>query len=92
MLKVAAFLLVLTALMVPAHAVTLEGYKGDLYVGAVRNGVPHGKGVKTWPNGHRYEGDWNNGEREGKGDDKGGEAHLELQMLYYIIANSTVDR
>jgi hypothetical protein len=67
MLKVATILLMLATFMVPARADTLEGYKGDLYVGAVLNGVPHGKGVKTWPNGHRYEGDWNNGEREGKG-------------------------
>ena len=37
------------------------------YIGKVLNGVPNGKGTMTWKNGDRYEGDWKNDEKDGKG-------------------------
>lgn len=37
------------------------------YVGAFRAGLKHGKGVKTWPGGDRYEGDFVDDRREGTG-------------------------
>lgn len=29
---------------------------GEYYVGEVEDGMPHGLGVMTWPDGDRYEG------------------------------------
>ena len=31
------------------------------------DGKPHGLGVKSWPDGERYSGDWFEGERSGHG-------------------------
>lgn len=40
----------------------------DSYVGNFRAGLPHGKGTYVWHlSGNRYEGDWVNGKRTGKG-------------------------
>jgi hypothetical protein len=39
------------------------GYKGDKNA----DGIRHGKGVDTWANGSRYEGDWVQGKQHGKG-------------------------
>ncbi len=38
-----------------------------IYRGAVVNGVPNGKGVKYFPDGSKYEGDWANGLYDGQG-------------------------
>lgn len=37
------------------------------YRGELRAGRPHGKGVKTWPQGDRYEGSFVDGRKEGTG-------------------------
>ncbi|GHS95255.1 hypothetical protein AGMMS49949_09520 [Alphaproteobacteria bacterium] len=42
--------------------------RGIGYVGAInRAGLPYGKGIGTYQNGARYEGNWVNGAREGMG-------------------------
>ena len=38
------------------------------YVGKIAKGLPHGFGVKTWPDGKRYQGSWNRGKMHGKGE------------------------
>jgi MORN repeat len=40
---------------------------GAEYVGGFEAGRKHGFGVKTWPNGDRYEGEWAGDHREGYG-------------------------
>ncbi len=35
----------------------MNGYQGE-----TRDGVPHGKGAMTWPDGNRCEGEWCDGE------------------------------
>ena len=42
-------------------------YRGGEYIGPTRNGRPHGRGVLSWPDGHRYEGEFANGWRTGRG-------------------------
>ncbi|OOO02053.1 MAG: hypothetical protein USCGTAYLOR_01724 [Chromatiales bacterium USCg_Taylor] len=37
------------------------------YVGDMRDGKSHGRGVVTFPNGNRYEGDWVDDKRTGRG-------------------------
>ena len=37
------------------------------YEGEYRDGLRHGKGVYTWPDGTRYVGDWHDDKRHGKG-------------------------
>lgn len=39
----------------------------DSYTGNFRKGYPNGKGIYTWSNGSKYEGEWKMGEREGEG-------------------------
>jgi len=39
----------------------------DSYEGKFKKGLPHGYGVYKWKNGNIYEGDWREGERNGKG-------------------------
>jgi hypothetical protein len=43
----------------------------DRYEGSFRKGLPHGKGTYTWSSGDVYEGQWNNGRREGEGSFRG---------------------
>lgn len=38
------------------------------YVGKISKGLPHGFGVKTWPDGKRYQGSWFKGRMHGKGE------------------------
>ena len=38
-----------------------------MYVGYMKNGIPHGTGEKIWFGGRRYKGDWENGCRHGYG-------------------------
>ena len=40
---------------------------GEEYIGDVKDNLPDGKGVMTYPNGLVYNGDWKNGLRHGKG-------------------------
>ena len=40
---------------------------GERYVGALKNGQPHGQGTFTWPNGEKYVGEWRDGQRNGYG-------------------------
>merc|ERR1712083_98609 len=57
---------------VPEGAGVFE-YRGDdedgrlMYDGEWKNKVAHGYGVMRWQNGDRYEGDWSDGLRQGKG-------------------------
>lgn len=37
------------------------------YVGGFKAGMKHGRGVKSWPNGDRYEGEFVEGRKEGRG-------------------------
>lgn len=37
------------------------------YFGKISKGIPHGYGVKTWPNGAKYKGNWNKGRMHGQG-------------------------
>lgn len=47
--------------------VTKNYSNGDVYVGQMKDGKPHGKGKYTWSNGDFYEGDWVNGKMHGRG-------------------------
>ena len=38
-----------------------------IYNGDTKNGKKHGKGIYTFPNGERYEGEWENDIINGKG-------------------------
>jgi len=38
-----------------------------LYTGEIKNGLPHGHGICTWPNGNKYVGQWENGKQNGSG-------------------------
>lgn len=40
---------------------------GGIYKGTFRNGLQHGTGTYTRPNGYQYSGDWVDGEIRGKG-------------------------
>jgi len=40
---------------------------GDVYVGEVMSGKPHGQGTITFTNGDKYVGEWKNGKRDGQG-------------------------
>jgi hypothetical protein len=35
-------------------------FKDTIYYGEILNGKKHGKGIKTWKDGDRYEGSWKN--------------------------------
>ncbi|PIN08105.1 Phosphatidylinositol-4-phosphate 5-kinase [Handroanthus impetiginosus] len=41
--------------------------KRDVYLGAFKGSIPHGKGKYTWSDGTVYEGDWEEGKMTGKG-------------------------
>lgn len=52
-------------------------YLNGKYVGELKNGLPHGKGVLKWDSGDAYIGYWQNGKMTGLGrrevgDGKGG--------------------
>ncbi len=40
----------------------------DRYEGSFKNGYPYGKGIYTWANGEIYNGEWEDGKRNGIGD------------------------
>ena len=40
---------------------------GDVYVGQIVSGQPHGQGTQTSPDGRKYVGEWKNGEYNGQG-------------------------
>ena len=40
---------------------------GQFYSGEFKNDLPHGKGINIWPNGNVYEGECENGKRNGMG-------------------------
>ncbi len=42
---------------------------GDVYVGEVMSGKPHGQGTITYPNGRKYVGEWKDGLPNGQGTD-----------------------
>lgn len=42
------------------------------YRGEIRNALPHGRGVRTWPRGPDYDGQWVNGVRTGEGRQQDG--------------------
>ena len=39
----------------------------NVYIGELKDGKPHGKGVSTWKNGVQYVGEWKEGKRHGQG-------------------------
>ena len=40
---------------------------GNVYVGEIVSGKPHGQGTLTSPNGYKYEGEWKDGKPNGQG-------------------------
>jgi len=40
---------------------------GDVYVGEIVSGKPHGQGTRTFTNGWKYEGEWKDGTEHGQG-------------------------
>lgn len=40
---------------------------GEKYAGFIKDGLPHGYGIKSYPDGSRYEGYWLNGYENGMG-------------------------
>ena len=40
---------------------------GSVYEGGFQKALHHGKGTLTQPNGYRYDGDWVQGVKEGRG-------------------------
>ena len=40
---------------------------GDVYVGGIVSGKPHGQGTRTFTNGDKYVGEWKNGKENGNG-------------------------
>ncbi len=76
----------------------------DRYEGRFRRGLPHGQGTYTWADGSYYEGQWNEGRREGKGVLVSGEKVLsgywkddeylgeELVLPYKVIRSISVSR
>ena len=46
---------------------TITYQNGDKYVGDLKNGLKHGKGIYYYKNGNKYEGDWKDDKREGRG-------------------------
>ena len=40
---------------------------GDVYVGGIVSGKPHGQGPRTFTNGDKYVGEWKNGKENGNG-------------------------
>ncbi len=57
-----------TAVFAEAQSATIALTSGATYKGeTILNGIPHGKGVATWGDGSRYEGDVFNGMIHGKG-------------------------
>ncbi|WP_052389668.1 MORN repeat-containing protein [Belnapia moabensis] len=42
------------------------------YRGEIRNNLPNGRGVRTWPRGPDYDGQWQNGVRSGEGRQQDG--------------------
>ena len=40
---------------------------GDLYVGEIVSGKPHGQGTRTYTNGDKYVGEWKDGKENGNG-------------------------
>ena len=40
---------------------------GDVYVGEVMSGKPHGQGTRTFTNGDKYVGEWKDGKENGNG-------------------------
>ena len=42
-------------------------YGEEVYVGSMRDGRPHGRGVETYPDGSRYEGEFRDGRPHGRG-------------------------
>jgi len=41
--------------------------EGATFAGEMVGGVPHGRGTLVQRNGDRYDGDWDNGKRHGRG-------------------------
>ncbi len=41
--------------------------KDRKYVGDIRNGVPNGQGILTFPDGEKYEGEFKDGKKNGQG-------------------------
>ena len=53
-------------LISPAYGETLRS-GGDVYVGDVSKGVPHGQGTATLADGETYVGEWKNDKQHGQG-------------------------
>ena len=51
---------------------------GDVYVGEIVSGKPHGQGTRTFTNGDKYEGEWKNGRWDGQG------AWIESDGIKYV--------
>jgi len=41
---------------------------GDVYVGEIVSGKPHGQGTRTFPDGRKYVGEWKYGKLHGQGE------------------------
>jgi len=42
---------------------------GEVYVGEIVSGKPHGQGTRTYPDGKKYVGEWKDGRPNGQGTD-----------------------
>ena len=45
----------------------IEYEDGSVYVGEVKDGKEHGRGIETYPDGTRYEGEYKDGKKHGRG-------------------------
>ena len=45
----------------------LLGLMDNKYVGEYKDGIKHGQGTSTFPDGDKYEGEWKNGGKNGQG-------------------------
>ena len=55
------------ALAQDASMVTKQYDDGGIYEGTFKNGLQHGKGTYSLPNGYKYTGEWVEGEIRGQG-------------------------
>lgn len=52
----------------PQSTVSATAWESGSYTGEIQNGIPHGVGTITWPDGTTYTGEWREGKMEGGGE------------------------